>query len=162
LHPPLRQISVRRLMKLRIAPAHPRDLPALLALEEAAFPGDRMSRRALAHNVQSPRVSFLVAYEGKNLVGHALIAFRRGSGVARLTSLAVAPGEAGRGLGRRLLQAAERRAKAQGADRLRLEVRADNAPAIGLYERAAFVRRGRTEDYYEDGTAALRYEKALR
>lgn len=148
-------------MTLRIAPARPADLDALVALEEAAFPGDRMSRRALARNIASPSLCFLVAREGGALLGHALLAFRANSTLARLYSLAVLPGQTGRGLGRSLLKAAERQARKRGADRLRLEVRADNTAAIRLYDSAGYGRFARIADYYEDGEAALRYEKAL-
>ena len=148
-------------MTHRITHARPTDLDALAALEEAAFPGDRMSRRALAHNTKSPSLSFLVARDGKTLVGHALLAFRKGSSLARLYSLAVLPSEAGQGLGRKLLKAAEREARRRGADRLRLEVRADNKAAIRLYETGNYNPLARVADYYEDGEAALRYEKAL-
>ena len=71
------------------------------------------------------------------------------------------PDEAGRGLGGHLLAAAERLAHKRGADRLRLEVRADNKAAIRLYARSGYVRFARIDDYYEDGQAALRYEKPL-
>ena len=148
-------------MTHRITLARPTDLEALVTLEEAAFPGDRMSRRALAANTKSPSLSFLVARNGKTLVGHALLAFRKGSSLARLYSLAVLPSEAGQGLGRRLLAAAEREARRRGADRLRLEVRADNHAAIRLYATGNYNPLARVEDYYEDGEAALRYEKAL-
>ena len=50
---------------------------------------------------------------------------------------------------------------AAGCDRLRLEVRADNEAAIGLYERRGYARFAETPDYYEDGEAAFRFEKAL-
>ena len=49
-----------------------------------------------------------------------------------------------------------------GAERLRLEVRADNATAISLYERRGYVPIGRRDDYYEDGAPALRYEREIR
>jgi ribosomal-protein-alanine acetyltransferase len=148
-------------MALRIAPARLQDLDALVALEDAAFTGDRMSRRALARNMTSPSLGFLVAREGGRLKGHALIAFRKGSGLARLYSLAVQPDEKGRGLGGQLLTAAERLARKRGANRLRLEVRADNKAAIRLYARSGYACFARIDDYYEDGKAALRYEKPL-
>jgi len=148
-------------MSIRIAPARPHDLDALVALEEAAFPGDRMSRRALGRNIGSASLCFLAARDGKALIGHALVAFRAGSALARLYSLAVLPGLTGQGLGRKLLAAAERQARQRGADRLRLEVRADNKAAIALYERTGYRMFARLPDYYEDGQTALRYEKAL-
>ena len=46
----------------------------------------------------------------------------------------------GRGVGGRLLAACMERAGARGITRIELEVRADNAAAIRLYEAAGFVR----------------------
>ena len=150
------------LMSPCIIPARRDDLDALERLENAAFPGDRMSRRALAHAITSPSLCFLVARStGHGLSGHALVAFRKGSQLARLYSLAVMPGMTGQGLGRRLLKAAEKAAKNRGAERLRLEVRADNEAAIRLYDQNGYARFARIDDYYEDGEAALRYEKRL-
>ena len=44
---------------------------------------------------------------------------------------------------------------------MRLEVRADNAAARKLYESTGYARIAVLPDYYEDGAAAWRYEKAL-
>jgi ribosomal protein S18 acetylase RimI-like enzyme len=44
---------------------------------------------------------------------------------------------------------------------LRLEVRYDNASAIALYEKMGYRQFGQYERYYEDGAAALRFEKRL-
>jgi putative acetyltransferase len=45
-----------------------------------------------------------------------------------------------RGIGRRLLSACLEKAKRKGISRVELEVRADNAPAIRLYETCGFIR----------------------
>ena len=66
-----------------------------------------------------------------------------------------------RGVGRELLQAAERYARAHGRTRLRLEARYDNASAIALYEKLGYRTFGRYPGYYADGAEALRFEKAL-
>ena len=89
------------------------------------------------------------------------MAFRSGSTLARLYSLAVSPEAAGGGLGRDLLAAVEARATARGSSVLRLEVRAANLAAIRLYERKGYRRFGIHREYYEDGADALRYEKRL-
>ncbi|GJD52935.1 Mycothiol acetyltransferase [Methylobacterium crusticola] len=141
--------------------ARPEDLDALMALEVAAFASDRAERRALRHAVRSPTISLLVALDGAVLVGAATIERRRGSACARLSSIAVAPSRAGTGLGRVLLEAAEREARAKGCACLRLEVREDNGAGIRLYERSGYVRFETVEDYYEDGMTAWRYEKRL-
>ncbi len=44
---------------------------------------------------------------------------------------------------------------------MRLEVRIDNAPAIALYEKSGYRSFGAVEDYYQDGAAALRFEKTF-
>ena len=49
----------------------------------------------------------------------------------------------------------------RGCDRLRLEVREKNRPAIALYETLGYQRIGRYENYYQDGASALRFEKQL-
>ena len=48
----------------------------------------------------------------------------------------------GRGVGRRLADVAIAAAKAQGAERIELEVFASNTRAIALYEKLGFVREG--------------------
>ena len=57
--------------------------------------------------------------------------------------MGVAASHRGQGIGRRLMEATLAHAERQGISRVELEVRADNAPAIRLYERAGFVHEGR-------------------
>ncbi|MBE7220501.1 MAG: GNAT family N-acetyltransferase [Caulobacteraceae bacterium] len=137
------------------------DLDAVEALEDRVFDGDELSRRSLRYYIAAPTARFLVLEEAGALVGDAIVAFRKGARVARLYSVAIHPDHAGRGHGRRLLAASEAAAAERGAKSLRLEVRADNAPAIALYRKAGYAEFGRYDDYYEDGAAALRFEKPL-
>lgn len=146
----------------RIRPAVRSDLDAVEQLEGSAFSSDQLSRRSLRYYISAPTACFLVLeHEGK-IVGDAIVAFRRGSRVARLYSIAVAPGLAGQGLGRSLLAACEAAACERGSTMLRLEVRSDNGAARRLYERAGYRRFGAYDDYYEDGALAERYERDLR
>ena len=142
------------------------DLDALVALEHAAFATDRAERRAIRHAILSPTMDVLAALidapDGEPvLVGAAVLERRRSSRIARLASIAVAPNRGGLGLGGKLLDAAEARARAHGCDRLRLEVRADNGAGIRLYERRGYTRFEVRADYYEDGMEAWRYERDL-
>ena len=98
---------------------------------------------------------------GERLAGYALCRPRKGGRTARIYSLAVDPAQARRGVGRALLQACERYARAHGRAALRLEVRYDNAAAIALYEKMGYHPFGHYDGYYEDGAAALRFEKRL-
>jgi [ribosomal protein S18]-alanine N-acetyltransferase len=138
------------------------DLPRLVEIEDGAFAGDRLSRRALARHLQSPTAVLLVAAAPPDrAVAYALLLFRAGARRARLYSLAVDPDSRGLGLARTLLAAAEGEARRRGAAALTLEVRTDNAAAIRLYEALGYRGRGRRPGYYDDGADALRYEKAL-
>jgi ribosomal-protein-alanine N-acetyltransferase len=140
------------------------DLDPLGAIENAAFQGDRLTRRSLRAHLTKPTVTLLVAEAETDgfarVVGYALIAFRKGSKKARLYSIAGDP-QHRIGAGKRLIVACEDEAARRGAASLVLEVRADNARAIALYEARGYVKFATIPDYYEDGASALRYEKKL-
>ena len=136
-------------------------LPAFAEHSAETFDLFLRSTRALARNLRSPTADVFAATIGGVLAGHAMVFFRRGSTLARLYSIASVPNARGRGIGRRLMDACERAALKRGCDRLRLEVREKNRPAIALYETLGYRRIGRYEDYYQDGASALRFEKQL-
>ena len=140
--------------------ARPDDLPALLALE-AQFPGDRLAARQLRHHLANPSAALRVLAERGRVAGYALLLLRRGARQARLYSIAVDAAQRGRGLGEMLLRDAEKIARRAGRSALRLEVRADNRAALALYEKAGYRRIGAYPAYYDDGTDAVRFEKAL-
>ncbi len=144
-----------------IRPAGDADLPALLALERAAFTTDHLSPRQYRQHLRSATATVLAAVDGSGLLGKAVVFYRAGSDIARLYSIAVAETARGRGVAKALLAAVETAARARGCTRLRLEVRKDNAAAIALYERLGFHRFGEKPGFYEDGADAWRYEKAL-
>lgn len=156
----MKQAKRRKLDRIR--PATLADLPALLSIEDEAFSGDRLDRRAFRHAIGSGTIIALAAEDAAGLVsGYVLVQLRRGSDWGWLTSVAIRPSCKGRGLGAELVAAAEAATREAGRNRLRLEVRADNAAAIGLYERAGYGRTGTVPDYYEDGEAAVRFAKNL-
>ena len=86
-----------------------------------------------------------VALDGAAVVGWCDVfpawpaAIRHGG----LLGMGVLAAYRGHGLGRRLMAAALSHARAQGVTRVELEVRADNSPAIRLYEGMGFVHEGR-------------------
>ena len=143
--------------------AVPADLDALLALEQASFEGDRINRAQWRRHIQSATAAVLVAGRAPatGVEAAAVVFYRRRSRSAWLYSLAVAAHARGAGVGGTLLAAAEADARARGCESMRLEVRIDNAAAIGLYERHGYVRTGRVPRFYEDGADAWRYVKRL-
>ena len=142
------------------------DLDALAAIENQCFPVDRISRsglrRFLTRSRQDPwGVRFLAVEHGACICGYVLLLLRRNSRIARIYSIAVMPEHRRTGMARTLLANAESVATEAGRNRIRLEVREDNAAAIRLYTSVGYQPFGRIEPYYEDRTAAIRMEKPL-
>ena len=148
-------------MSARIRRARPADLDALVALEQASFDHDRVSRAQFRRHLASDSAVVLVADARGRVLGAALLFLRRGTRAARLYSIAVAQAARGQGLGAALLEACEREARKRGCGAMRLEVRTDNAAAMGLYERRGYLRRTREPGFYENGMDAWRYLKEL-
>lgn len=145
---------------VQLRDARPADLPALLALE-AGFPGDRLSARQFRHHLANPRARLRIAEGGGAVLGYHLLLLHRGSGQARLYSIAVDESARGLGLGRRLLKDAEAQARAAGRHGLRLEVRQDNAAANALYLAAGYRQLAALPAYYDDGADGWRYGREL-
>lgn len=142
--------------------ATPDDLDALLEIETESFTTDRLSRASYRRLLRRDSAVVLV-YEDEEharIAGGAVVLFRRGLAAARLYSIAVTRAYRGRGIGTQLVEAALQATLDRGYLALRLEVREDNAEAIQLYERLGFQPAGRVERYYEDGCAALRFERS--
>jgi ribosomal protein S18 acetylase RimI-like enzyme len=148
-------------MAADIRPARASDVDALVAIENAVFPGDRLARESFRRLIGRPSAVVLVSEARGQIVGYCIVLFRAGASTARLYSVATAAGQGGRGVGRGLIEAAERVSIKHGKRTLRLEVRQDNARAVEVYERSGFRPIGSTPDYYQDGMAALRLEKRL-
>lgn len=146
-------------MKLRRAT--PADAAALVALEQF-FPGDRMSAASVRRFLRVPSAAVWVVEQGGSVCASLILLTRRGSAVARIYSLVVAPSARGQGLGVQLVQTAERAARRAGCHAVSLEVRADNRAARSLYAGLGYREHARLPGYYEDGAAGLRLRKPLR
>lgn len=162
IHPPAQHDTPGRASAVMVRHAEPADLDALVDLEERSFSADRMSRAQYRRHLHSASAQVFVASDGDHpLLGSAVLFFRAGSTQARLYSLATRPDARGRGVATALVQAAANAARERGCHALRLEVRADNATAIRLYERWGFRRIGGYQHYYQDDADAWRYELML-
>lgn len=137
------------------------DLDALVALEQATFTSDCISRTQWRRHLASPSGTVLVHGAPARIDAAGVVFYRRGSQRARLYSLAVGAGTRGSGIGGALLAAIEADARGRGCTVMHLEVRTDNTAAIALYERRGYVRGARVAGFYEDGGDAWRYAKRL-
>ena len=145
----------------KLRPGHKRDLDALVALENAVFTTDILSRQSFHRFLTASKSSLIVAEESGKLAGYVLVLYPPRSKLARLYSIAVAPHIPSRGVGPLLLAAAEAAAVRRRRRAMRLEVHEHNTRAIGRYEKSGYRLFGRHRRYYDDGGDALRFEKPL-
>jgi ribosomal protein S18 acetylase RimI-like enzyme len=153
--------SPRSAPSLRIRRATLADLDALLALENATFTSDKLTRPRLRHWITAAHGFLLVAMAGGDLLGSALAFTRADSTAARLYSIAIATAARGQGLGSKLLRRIEQEARASGLKSMRLEVAVSNTHAIALYHKSGYVTFGHKPGFYEDGQDAVRMQKVL-
>ncbi|WP_137111635.1 ribosomal protein S18-alanine N-acetyltransferase [Rhodobacter sp. SY28-1] len=90
-----------------------------------------------------PLCFLLIEGDAGFLLGRAV------AGEAELLTLAVSPDARRRGLGRKLVARFLYQARLRGAEQAFLEVSAENAPAIALYESTGFAPSGRRKGYYQ-------------
>jgi [ribosomal protein S18]-alanine N-acetyltransferase len=139
------------------------DLSAIMALEQELFPEDAWTRQMFAAEFAQPpsRRLYLVAEEGKEVVGYAGMMFTGGS-QADVVTLAVNPAQWGQGTGTALLTALVDEAGNRGCTEVLLEVREDNPRARQLYLRHGFTEVGIRRGYYQPaGVDALVMRKDL-
>lgn len=153
------QPSLAAVCRVRAADAG--DISVLLAIEQASFSSDRLSRRSFRHLLtQGNSVTLMGEVDGHSC-GYVTLLFRADVSLARVYSIATAPGWHGRGIASALLRAAEALALARHCAAIRLEIRKDNASSRQLFLRHGYTVFGGHADYYEDGMDAVRLEKSL-
>jgi ribosomal-protein-alanine N-acetyltransferase len=137
----------------RFRPMEAGDLPEICAIELDSFPTP-WSQALFAEELRRPEICFWTvaidkaAAPGSQLIGYG--GFWRAVDEAHFTNLAVRSDHRRQGLGKVLLQAVLRRAKAQGCVRATLEVRPSNQAAVALYEQAGFAAAALRPRYYSD------------
>jgi ribosomal-protein-alanine N-acetyltransferase len=133
--------------------ATPDDLDAVVVLEEDNLGADAWSVGLLEEGLAGrlPTVHYLVAESDGVVVGHAVTSLA--GDIAELQRIAVTPAARRTGVASALLSASV--ALAYGADRMLLEVRADNAGALAFYAAEGFVEVDRRLKYYRDGATAV-------
>lgn len=140
---------------VQLRPAVVTDVPAMMILESALFGPDAWSDVQMSDEIGRADVDrrYTVALDGERIIGYAGLYVSPPD--ADVQTIAVAARDQHAGVGRRLLSAAVAGAWSEGCTRIFLEVRADNAAALALYESAGFERMGRRRRYYQDGGDAV-------
>jgi len=120
------------------------DIPAVLAVETAAYPfpwTDGIFRDCL-------RVGYCcwVAVQQREIVGHGVMSVAAGE--CHILNVCVHPDWQGRQLGRKMLRRLLAVGRGHSADTAFLEVRVSNRAAIRLYESEGFCEVGVRRGYY--------------
>jgi ribosomal-protein-alanine N-acetyltransferase len=145
-----------------VRPATTDDLVAVAALEADNLGVDAWSENLLAEGLAGrlPTIHYLLAEADGAVVGHAVTSLA--GDIAELQRIAVTPAARRTGVASALLEAAVALAASGGeADRMLLEVRADNAGALAFYAARGFMEVDRRPRYYRDGSTAVVMRRSL-
>ena len=142
-----------------IGPASLRDLRAVLNLARVCFGVDAWPLLDVMSALVWPGGVRLKATAGGRLVGLAIAEQAWSDGISMIASIGVDPEFRRRGIGSALLSRCE---ELLPGNLIRLTVRADNPPAIRMYEKFGYTFFSRVLNYYRDGQSGLIMEKSRR
>jgi len=123
------------------------DLPQVAENEALCFSAP-WSERALRDTLARQDAIYFVAEEEGRIVGHCGVTNILGEG--DVTNVAVRPDWQGRKIGQALLNTLLAEGTKAGIIAFTLEVRAGNATAIHLYEKAGFITEGVRRGFYDN------------
>jgi [ribosomal protein S18]-alanine N-acetyltransferase len=131
------------------------DVDVIVDLEAACQGVDAWSAWLVRDGVEGglPTVRYLVADSDDGVVGYAVASFA--GDIAELQRIGVTAAMRRSGIATALLDEVVAEAPAAGANRLLLEVREDNAPALAFYAARGFIEIDRRPRYYRDGATAV-------
>lgn len=135
--------------------ATPFDLPVFVSLDKELFPYSPWSASQYKEEFSSPTRHFVVAVdEAQSIIGYAGV-FAPGGAEADVLTVGVVPNHRGQGIARHLMALITDWARHQGSTAMMLEVKVDNAEAIGLYESLGYSKLNIRKDYFGSGLDAL-------
>ena len=125
----------------------PEDAEGVARVERESFPTP-WSREDFWREASNDFACYIVALDDMEIIGFAgcWISFEE----AQVTNIALTSAQRGRGLGKVLMAKLMRAAAERGAERMTLEVRPSNTPALRLYEGLGFAAIGVRKKYYPD------------
>ena len=143
---------------MTVEPATADDVAAVVRLEQVCQGADAWSEALVRDGVTGglPTIHHLVA-RGPDVVGYAVASLA--GDVAELQRIGVDPRRRRDGLASALLTGVVELARADGAERVLVEVREDNAGALAFYAARGFTELARRPRYYRDGATAVVLER---
>ncbi len=132
------------------------DLPTLFSIEAELYPIDAWSLDIFDSEFDGiPDTRYYVVAESNEIIGYAGLFSPLTGEVADIQTMTVVKSEQGKGIGKALLKLLVIEALRREAPDVLLEVREDNASAIGLYLSAGFEEISRRKNYYAPGIHAI-------
>jgi ribosomal-protein-alanine N-acetyltransferase len=157
-------------MKLRLPPgiyiANADEIDAIFEIEQKCFPGKvGYSKRQIEHLILNANSDCLVEKIGGIIRAFLIVTYRKGNFTCNIETIDVDPAFKNRGIGLKLLKAAEIDMKRRGMRWSQLEVSEGNEAALKVYRNAGYTFKERLEGYYKfehNGTRnAIRMVKVL-
>ncbi len=125
------------------------DLSNIVELEKKCFSSDiAYTPKQLKYLVVYANSSCLIETLNEILRGFIIILYKRGVDVAGIETLNVDPMHRGKGIGRKLLLAAEEDIYLHSVRKIRLEVSMSNKVALNLYHKSGFRINEILRNYY--------------
>jgi ribosomal protein S18 acetylase RimI-like enzyme len=125
------------------------DLAKIIDLEQKCFTNEiAYSPKQLKYLITKANSTCLAEINENDIRGFIIVLYKNGSEIAGIETLNVDPLFRGKGIGKKLLIAAEDEMTFRGIQRIRLEVSVFNTPAINLYEKSGFRKVSLIKNYY--------------
>ena len=125
------------------------DIDAISEIEKRCFTGPiAYSRRQLAYLALEANSTCLVESQDNAIRGFIIVAYRKGSSTGRIETIDVDPRFQNKGVGMKLLMAAEDDMKRRGMKIAQLEVSERNERALELYQKAGYTFSEKLKGYY--------------
>ena len=125
------------------------DLDDIVKIEQKCFQGNSAySKRQLKYLLSKAKSICLTEINNNEICGYVIVLFRNRSNVAGVETLGVDPAFRGKGVGIRLLKAAEENVFSLGFKKIKLEVATGNIIALNLYQKLGFHPIKLLTNYY--------------
>ena len=133
------------------------DVDQIVSLQQSCFP-DGWDKQMLVSGLDSGNLLGITAKKDGKLF--AFVTFSVNCDFAEINDILVLPECRRQGVGKQLLQMVEKQVKTL-TQKIFLEVRERNLPAINLYKSQGFIQLSIRKKYYKDGENALVMHKEL-
>ena len=134
------------------------DLESVCSIEQQ-FGAEAFSKSSLRRFIMNSQT--VVLHSNELILGYAILLSRKNSKQARLYSIAIAKQYQGRRFGLVLMHAIDDIAIDNGYQKITLEVSWHNKVAIQLYTKMGYKEIKILDNYYKDGTSAIKMAKNL-